>query len=259
MFNHEYLEYIPAYAAGALSVEDAKRLEEHLSAGCDICEPELLIYGATVSKLPLSLAPVALPSNLKSRVHARLERESLLQPVIKPQRSMVPYLLLAASLAVAIFAGFLYWNTNLELNRQKSLLASRESQITEMQQVMQNQKAEINWLRDPGVQLALLTGMVNGNETKGKMIWHPVEHKGIFYVQSLPPLVSDKSYQLWVIGNQGPVSAGVFEPDRSGSAVLTVQRIEAPVDGPPIFAVTIEPYGGVPKPTGTPIMTGKPL
>lgn len=260
MLNHEFLDYIPAYVAGALTSVERERLEKHLQTGCDICEPELRIYGETIGRLPQALPVIPLPSGLKAKVHSRLQSEGFMKPVrLQTKSNATPYLMLAASLAAAAFAAFLYWNANLELKSKNDLLASKDAQISEMQKVLENQKTEINWLRDPGVQLALLTGIVNGNETKAKMIWHPVEHKGIFYVQSLPQLVSEKSYQLWVIGAQGPVSAGVFEPDKQGSAVLTVERIEGPVDGQPLFAVTIEPYGGVPKPTGTPIMTGKPL
>jgi anti-sigma-K factor RskA len=260
MLNHEFLQSIPAYAAGALEASEKERLEEHLRMGCEICEPELRIYSETAMRLSQALANVPLSSNLKSKVHDRLEREGLLAPRPKKvSRSIFPSLLLAASLAAAAFAGFLYWKTNLELQSKAQLVSERDAQISQMEKVLQQQKQEINWLRDPAVQLALLTGIVNGNETRAKMIWHPVQHKGIFYVQSLPPVGAEKSYQLWVIGNQGPVSAGVFETDPAGSAVLNVSRITGQVEGQLLFAVTIEPFGGVPQPTGTPIMTGKPL
>ncbi|HJZ13102.1 MAG TPA: anti-sigma factor, partial [Acidobacteriota bacterium] len=67
-----------------------------------------------------------------------------------------------------------------------------------------------------------------------------------------------KSYQLWAIGNQGPVSAGVFAPDIAGSAVITIFMVKE-TESVLQFAVTIEPKGGVPQPTGSMVLAGKPI
>ncbi|HSE41073.1 MAG TPA: anti-sigma factor [Acidobacteriota bacterium] len=264
MFEHEYFEYLAGYALDALTPAEKARLEEHLKSGCEICEPELIILNATVSRFAQGNEQVQLATGLKEKVHARLDKEGLLEAqdstvhAIPIRRTGVYWLAVAALLAAAITA-FLYWNTNRELKRQSVTLAQKEEHISQLEKMLSKKDAEISWLRDPGVQLALLTGLANASQARGKMIWHPTEHKGIFYVESLPPLAADKSYQLWAIGAEGPVSAGVFETDRRGAAVLTIQPIQGKLDGPPQFAVTIEPYGGVSKPTTTPILLGKPL
>jgi anti-sigma-K factor RskA len=51
------------------------------------------------------------------------------------------------------------------------------------------------------------------------------------------------------------VSAGVFQPDANGSAQTVVQT-PANVPMPVAMAVTIEPAGGVPAPTGDKYLVG---
>lgn len=262
MFEHEYFEYLAAYALGALTPAEKLRLEEHLRSGCDLCEPELIILNETVARYPQGGQLIEMPAGLKDKVRGRLEKEGLLDspevPVVQ-KRDTGSYWFAAAAMIVAAITALLYWNTYGELKKESTKVAQKESQISELEQTLRKKDAEISWLRDPGVQLALLTGLAQASQAKGKIIWHPVEHKGIFYVESLPKIEPNKSYQLWVIGAQGPVSAGVFATDPRGAAVVTISRIEGKLDGPPQFAVTVEPYGGVKQPTTTPILLGKPL
>ena len=59
--------------------------------------------------------------------------------------------------------------------------------------------------------------------------------------------VAGKVYELWTISAGQPRPAGVFTVDASGRATHPVAPTRAPVD---VFAVTLEPEGGVPAPTG---------
>jgi hypothetical protein len=62
----------------------------------------------------------------------------------------------------------------------------------------------------------------------------------------VPVLDEASTYQLWVIGPDGPVSAGIFAPDDSG-AVL--QRFDDVLPGDATLGVTREPAGGSASPT----------
>ncbi len=264
MFEHEYFEYLAGYALGVLTPAEQKKMEDHLRDGCDLCEPELRILNATAERLPKGIPSVPLPDGLKARVRNRLAQEGLLEaqqkPVIQGSGSghRIYWLATAAILVAALAAG-LFWNSHLKLKEEAQKVAEKEAQIAEMEKTLKAKDAEIGWLRDPVVQLASLTGLAEASHSKGKMIWHPTEHKGIFYAESLPPLVQTKAYQLWVIGAHGPVSAGVFETDKRGAAVVTIQQIQGSVEGSLQFAVTIEKAGGVEKPTTNPILIGKPI
>jgi anti-sigma-K factor RskA len=77
----------------------------------------------------------------------------------------------------------------------------------------------------------------------------------IVYNGTLPQAPQDKSYQLWLVPTSGaPISAGVFE-----SVNGVTNRVIASV--PPgttakAFAVTLEPKGGKPAPTGPFVLVG---
>ena len=65
----------------------------------------------------------------------------------------------------------------------------------------------------------------------------------------------DKAYQLWFVTTTGPVSASVFTPDNQGSAEI-VAGINPAMAQPTAMAVTLEPAGGVPAPTGSMYLVG---
>ena len=77
----------------------------------------------------------------------------------------------------------------------------------------------------------------------------------VFTAEGLPALPAGKVYQLWVIVAAKPVSAGTFSPDANGraQAVMATPDIAAM---PAALAVTLEPAGGLPQPSTTPILVG---
>jgi anti-sigma-K factor RskA len=77
-----------------------------------------------------------------------------------------------------------------------------------------------------------------------------------FAANALPALPPDKVYQLWVVpqDNQPPVSAGLLTPDPSGH-VSHFFPMPANVSAAAL-AVTVEPAGGMPSPTGDRVLLG---
>jgi len=247
MQKHDFLESVPLYALDALQGVEKQRLQEHLEKGCELCESELRVYAETGSRLPYSLPNSPLPPQLKEQIWSKIQAE-----VPSKNRMIWPWIAVAAAIAIAVFTG--WWIS--QMNRQ---IAQSNTELVDLRKELLQQRKEIEWLRDPSVQLALLTGLEPAPQARGKIVWNPQASRGLFYVNSLPKISSDKSYQLWVIGNAGPVSAGVFSIDAKGGAVVTITRIEGTAQGSLQFAVTIEPSGGVPKPTGSMVLAGKPL
>jgi anti-sigma-K factor RskA len=72
-----------------------------------------------------------------------------------------------------------------------------------------------------------------------------------FFPANLPAAPAGRTYQLWLILPQGTVNAGTF----SSSEVLSNKL---PLSGLEGLAVTEEPAGGSPQPTGPKILTGTP-
>lgn len=250
--KHDYVEYVPLYAVGALTGPEKAQLEEHLKSGCDICEPELLFFQETGSRLPYALPNVALPAELKEKIWDRIQTETPRTNVARPSGPPLAFWLPLSLVALLGLFAIGLW-------RLRDQVIHRDREIVALQKQLEAQKQEIAWLRDPSVQLAMLSGLDPAPGAKGKMLWNPSDSRGMFYVNALPALPAEKNYQLWVIGNQGPVSAAVFSPNAQGNAVVTISRIEGAAQGTLQFAVTIEPRGGVPQPTGSMVLAGKPL
>ena len=74
---------------------------------------------------------------------------------------------------------------------------------------------------------------------------------------NLAPLPADRQYQLWVFVDGKPVDAGVFDPDASGRALFESKDLAA-IRIAQNFAVTVEPRGGLPQPSGPIVLAGTP-
>ncbi len=70
---------------------------------------------------------------------------------------------------------------------------------------------------------------------------------GYLIPQQLEALPADRTYQLWEIGSAGPVSIGVL----GNEPAVTGFHVQGPVG---TVAITKEASGGVPAPTGTPVL-----
>ncbi|MCL6640158.1 MAG: anti-sigma factor, partial [Candidatus Rokubacteria bacterium] len=76
---------------------------------------------------------------------------------------------------------------------------------------------------------------------------------GYLLVTNLPPPGPGRTYELWTLRGGAPRPAGTFEVGPSGEATVRVAPA-GPVDA---FAVTVEPAGGVPAPTGPVVLASR--
>jgi anti-sigma-K factor RskA len=114
----------------------------------------------------------------------------------------------------------------------------------------------ISILAAPGVQSVRLAGMGTTHAAAGRAYVDVADRQAVFYASGLPALGPDKTYQLWYLDEQDhPTSAGVFEVDAHGKAALVVDQ-SLPVERIQAWAVTVEPRGGRPQPTGPMALAG---
>lgn len=78
--------------------------------------------------------------------------------------------------------------------------------------------------------------------------------EGYLVATGLDELATTDDYQLWLFHDGVPVPAGVFDVRAERTAV----RVEAPVRGAELIAVTTEPAGGRSTPSG-PVLFSAPL
>ena len=99
-----------------------------------------------------------------------------------------------------------------------------------------------------------LAGQPSAPQARARAFWS--RSRGlIFTASNLPPLPAGRTYQVWIVTPDAPLSAGLLKPGDRGDvhAVFTTPRDVARVAA---VAVTIEPDGGVPAPTGEKYLVG---
>jgi anti-sigma-K factor RskA len=89
----------------------------------------------------------------------------------------------------------------------------------------------------------------------GQLIANPTGASAVLVVSGLQRLAPGRSYQLWLVSDGTPVSAGVFNVDENGEAVIEVIA-SAPPASYEAMGVSIEPEGGSDLPTGDVVLRG---
>ncbi len=113
----------------------------------------------------------------------------------------------------------------------------------------------ISLLSVPDVKLVNLTATEQGGGASARALVSG--RSAVFLASRLPDLQPGRSYQLWLMRRSSPaiVSGGVFRPNPSGGATFEIKDAAA-LSGLTAMAVTEEPAGGSPLPTGHKILVG---
>jgi hypothetical protein len=107
----------------------------------------------------------------------------------------------------------------------------------------------------PRLRVIALGGQAASPKSEGRVLWSPDAKKAVFYAHGLPKPPAGKDYQLWVIEGSTPRSEGVFPVGDDGRAQHVLPEVPAP-GGVGAFAVTLEPAGGLPAPSGPMYLLG---
>jgi anti-sigma-K factor RskA len=164
------------------------------------------------------------------------------------------WLAAAASILLALALGAYALSLRGQMEEQTSRLALLEEDRASLRAAMGERDAMIDDLSNPDVRVI---DMAAGTpqEPSGRMYWNASQGQWIFFAHHLQPLRPGRDYQLWVITPEGPRAADVFKVDSAGHAVVRMKHDIAPEQVRAV-AVTEEPEGGLPKPSGTPFLVG---
>jgi len=120
---------------------------------------------------------------------------------------------------------------------------------------LREKAAALSLLEAPGTQLVQLAAQ--GDEPyRASALLNPGEKSGMVLTTALKPL-QGKDFQLWLIRGDEKISAGILRTDPSGATLARISEQVLAGGRPDAFAVTIEPPGGMPQPTGPIILLGK--
>ena len=118
----------------------------------------------------------------------------------------------------------------------------------DLRRQLQSQEQILAILTSPESQTVTIgdTGVQPG--AYGSVTIHNVTQTAVVSVANLNPLEQDRVYQLWLIQDDEPVSAGIFNVGEDGQETLLVPYGDVgPFDA---IGVSIEPDGGSEEPTG---------
>jgi anti-sigma-K factor RskA len=254
------------YALGALEGDEKLAIESHIAA-CVPCARKLAEAQGRMAMLALAAPRVEPSPAVKQRLMAqvRADADTETRRNAGPATSRPPQsheratgffdrwhvAVLIPAFAVLAIATAMLWRDNRDLDRQ--LAALREAAHQQQQQLDEARSLdEMMESRDTvSVALAQQPGMPQGSAR----VMYNAKMGMLMYDGEIAPAPAAKSYQLWLVPSEGkPINAGVFNPV-SGRADHWMMKLPQGVE-PKEFAVSLEPAGGMPQPTGPMVLIG---
>lgn len=173
---------------------------------------------------------------------------------VEARRSRPWWALLPALSAglLAVLAGLLL-TQNSSLKQQVEVLKNRSLR---QQEELQRTREIVSTLTATDAMTVTLVAAKTPPQPQGKVMYLKDRASLIFLASNLPPVPSQKAYELWLIPMQGaPMPAGVFKPDARGSAMVLNPPL-TPGTEAKAFAITVEPEAGSTTPTMPIVMVG---
>jgi anti-sigma-K factor RskA len=261
--NHDGLrELVAPYAIGALAAPERAAFEAHVRQ-CAECAAELAAFLPVSSALAQLVPQRDPPPALRARILAAAGAT----PAATRTRTasaafaVAPWLAAAAMLALtaglAVYVGELRERVrSLELQLREALVRvdDGERRIAVALRTAADAQAPLVVLTAADLRRIDLAGQPVAPAASARAFWS--RSRGLVLTGSnLPPLPPGRIYQLWFVSARAPVSAGLIAPDNNGQ-VRTVLNTPADLPDPVALAVTLEPEGGVPAPTGDKYLVG---
>ncbi|HEV2836156.1 MAG TPA: anti-sigma factor [Pyrinomonadaceae bacterium] len=243
MGHDDYKEMIPAHALSALDASDERALNEHL-ATCAECRRDVAEWEATAASLALSVKPMEPSPRVRERILTQIRSDKSVSNVVPfpgAQRNLwnslgslgsIAAIILFAALIISVVA---LWQQNRSLRQQNEFY---------------------QLLTEPGSRVAELAGTAEATSATAKLAYNK-NGRAILIANGLPRAPQGKQYQLWfIVGNKPPLPGKSFSPDDTGSST-TQDQVPETARNSAVFAVTLEPAGGVNSPTGAIYLRGE--
>lgn len=251
-----------AYALGSLDPAERAAFEAHLAV-CDECAAEVRSFRRVTLALAAGAARGAPRPELRKHV-LESAGEAPSQPSTAVSRAIRSWLPIAATvvivLGMGVYAARLQARvTILEERLEQALLqaSAAETAVADARRVNGELQSAMGVLAAPDLVRIDLAGQAPAPQATARALWSRARGM-VFTASNLPPLAAGQVYQVWVVpAAQPPISAGLLTPDPAGAG-QTYFNTSPDIPPPAAVAVSIEPAGGVPAPTGAIYLVGKP-
>ena len=242
-------EQASLYAAGAMTDSERQAYARHLEEDqCAVCRSEVNELQSAFSLLAFSAPEVSPSPSVKARLMEQARSTMPPRTVVEraqPRFRWLEWVSTAVAIA-SIAVTFVLLRTNADL---RQLAAELNSRIARLEVELAGERTTVATLTSAS-RVVQLAGQGSNVQASGRLFWDQQRKRWSLYIKDLPPVPADKSYQLWFVRKSGnPVSAQVFNTDANGSVVIDIPVPET-IGDLQAAAVTTEPAGGVPQPTG---------
>ena len=260
----EIKELAPLYVIGALDTETSSAVESSLRVATPEQQREIARWYEVAAMLPQALPDQDPPADMKNRLLARIASEAQETPIEiavkksvveqlaereeqkilpfaptrRPQSKTAQWLLIAATALLAFAAGYLF-KKNADLARERDDLSKEIAAW----------RGQVDDIVSPRTRIIAMVGDETP-QANAKVVWDTKAHQWVIYIFDLPAPPSDKDYQLWYVTRNAKISAVVFRTDDQGRTVLKLTLPPDALADLAATAVTLEPRGGSPQPTG---------
>jgi anti-sigma-K factor RskA len=247
------------YALGALEGEERAAIESHV-ATCAVCANKLAEAQGRIALLAFAAPRVepspAVKERLMRQIHAVPSSSGAQRTKREPETNVGFFgrwgaaILIPAAVTLAL-ATILLWTENIRLDHE---LAQQRAAIAAQQKQLDEARHEIDLMSAKDtvtVALASQPGMPNG----AVHVMYNAKMGMLMCDGWVEPAPANKSYQLWLVPMDGkPISAGVLSAP-SGPIDHWMMKLPRGVAAK-AFALTLEPSGGMPQPTGPMVLVG---
>ena len=256
----EIADKLEAYALGQLSEQERHEVDAHVRE-CATCALEVRELNAVLRRIGESVTPVAPAPALRQRVLASVatEAQEPLRParrigvVEQPRRRMSTWVPLAAAAVLVLAAGAAAFRID-QFRRQLVDEVAQERTVN-----IELRKRLEQYAGQTDLALSILTAgdmreiPMTGNQATAiaaaRAYWSPT--RGLLLVADrLPAPPAGRVYQVWIIKGDEKLSAGLLGDEPGSRGMLIVAPPRPGVDGGVTVAVTDEPPGGLPTPSG---------
>jgi anti-sigma-K factor RskA len=258
--SHANPEEFDLYALGALDGQEMQAFEAHVP-GCPACRKELAAAKQRVLRLGLAAPAVAPRPQVKSALMEKVKAERAAAGAravqVKPKkkrwglRFSLGFAIATAALAFATFElAKMDWERGKQI---KNLQAELDAAQTKAKLDAQAMEAMASVTAAPDSAMITLLQQAGGPPGQAHVMYNARMGLAVYSGQ-IAPAPADKSYQLWLVPASGsPVNAGMVGANQENGAVVV--RL-TPGLVAKAFAVTMEPAGGMPQPTGPKVLVG---
>ncbi len=260
----QYDEDFELYELGVLDGGDTAELEAHL-AGCPECRARLEAARSRVALFALGTPLTEPPPGARERMleafraQGPQRRGGALGPERRGRGTPAWGWAWAAACLVLIVAAAWLVHQNERLSNKVAELESTQKQLDatgrDLKAAAARAQAVLDVLNGPQTVQVDLSPSSAKSVPHGKAFYNRARGL-LFYTANLDSLPGDRTYELWLIPTEGkPVDIGIFNTDTQGNGQVILPSLPPGLTAK-AFAVTIEPAGGVPAPTGSMVLVG---